>query len=113
MAPGTEVKKGRGGARPHAGRPAKAGLYAAPIRSAEDRIVDHLPQIVDAMIDLALGVRVEERSEDGGARVYQRPPDRQAGAGLLDRIMGKAVERKEITGPEGNILRIIIEGEGM
>ena len=89
------VGSGRGGARPGAGRKPKAETYARPIRAAEDRIADRLPVLVDRLLDLASGVTVQEVGSDGEARVYTRPPDRQAAEYLLNRIMGKPTDRSE------------------
>lgn len=84
-----------GGARPGAGRPANKQLYHADIRKAERKIKDRLPEIVEAQITLALGVWVKEETELGQV-VYQKPPDFRAAQYLMDRLMGKPVERTEI-----------------
>lgn len=85
-----------GGARPGAGRKAKAEKFAGSISRAERKIADRLPTIIDRMFDLADGVTVQEVDEDGGIRVYTRPPDYKACAYLIDRILGKTKERKEV-----------------
>ena len=98
----------RGGARPGAGRKAKRDKYGTAIQRAEKQIVDKLPQLIDNMMALADGVLVEETTLTGGRVVYQRPPDRQANEYLINRIMGKPTERQEVSGPEGEALRITI-----
>lgn len=51
-----------GGARPGAGRKPKRTKYELTVTQAEDKIVDHLPQILDNLLHLANGgyERVEE-----------------------------------------------------
>lgn len=51
-----------GGARPRAGRKPKKNKYELTVIQAEDKIVDHLPQILDNLLHLANGgyERVEE-----------------------------------------------------
>ncbi len=51
----------------------KAELYAMPVKAAEKRIVERLPSLIDNMLTLAEGVKVE-----GAGNVYSRPPDRDA-----------------------------------
>jgi hypothetical protein len=104
-----------GGARPGAGRKPKAEKYRPAINKAEKKIVDKLPSIVDSMIDLAEGVKVEEIDLlTGEPRVYSRPPDRAACQYLIDRILGKPVERQEHTGENGGAIeiatRIVVDG---
>jgi hypothetical protein len=83
------------------GRPAKADKHARPIARAEKRIADRLVDLVDKQLELAFGVWREETLPDGETRiVYQQPPDRHAIEYLLNRIMGKPTERRELSGPE-------------
>lgn len=89
-----------GGARPGAGRKPKAEKFKLPIAKAEKKIADRLPWLVDKAMELAEGVVIQEPDAEGSPRIYQRPPDRQAIQYLLDRIMGKPTERKEITMPD-------------
>jgi hypothetical protein len=92
---------GTGGRRPGAGRKPKAFkrvVNETPIQAAEGKIRDRLPWLVDKMLELAEGV-YEERSVTEGVRVvYKQPPDRQAIAYLIDRVMGKASQPVEIIG---------------
>ena len=87
---------GHGGARSGAGRKPKDEKFKIPIAKAEKKIADKLPWLVDQALELAEGVVIQERDKDGTPRIYQRPPDMKAIAYLVDRIMGKATERKEI-----------------
>lgn len=104
----------RGGARDGAGRLTKEELYAKPIRRAEKKIVDNLPNIIDALLDLATGAYVEEMREDGTIRRYQARPDREACRYLIDRIAGKPTERKEInkTGDAPKQIQIFLPDNG-
>lgn len=76
----------RGGARPGAGRkkgdgkgvgqrPPKRKVYESPIREAEGRIRDRLPELVDMALKLAL------EGEDAKMVVY-----------CIDRILGKPTQ---------------------
>ncbi len=90
-----------------AGRPRKTEKFARPIARAEKQIVDKLPEIIAAQLELALGVKVEELSATTGEpTVYQRPPDRAAAQYLIDRILGKPTERQELTGADGASLAV-------
>jgi hypothetical protein len=100
------MANGNGGARPGAGRPRKAEKYAVPVRKAEKRILDRLPQLVDNLLLLADGVTVAELSGEERI-VYSKPPDRQANEYLVNRIMGKPTERQELTGEDGNPIQVI------
>ena len=89
-----------GGARPGAGRKPKDEKFKQPIARAEKQIADRLPWLIDRMMELAEGVRVEKYGLTGLV-VYQQAPDYKAIAYLVDRIMGKPTERREITGDDG------------
>jgi hypothetical protein len=95
-----------GGARPGAGRKPKADKHAGVITRAEKRIADKLPTLIDKMMELAHGVTVQEVDKEGGLIVYTKAPDRQAAEYLINRIMGKPTERKEVTGPEGGPVEV-------
>lgn len=114
----------KGGARPGAGRKPQGIKSLTPVVAAEARIRDRLPSLIDNLFALADGVTVQEETSQGGTRVYTRPPDRQANEYLINRIMGKPIDRKEVSGPEGgpiqmdlskmsdDELRAIVEAEG-
>lgn len=89
-----------GGARPGAGRKPKAEKFKVPIAKAEKKIADKLPWLIDQALELAEGVVVQEFDKEGNPRIYQRPPDMGAIKYLVDRIMGKATERREVTLPK-------------
>lgn len=57
-----------GGARPRAGRKRKATKYELAVTEAEDKIVDHLPTILENLLELANGgyERVEEEWQPAG-----------------------------------------------
>lgn len=71
------------------GRPRTREKHAPAVRVAEKKIVDRLPEIVDAQIRLALGVMVEDVNiVTGDLTVYREPPDGKAGQYLINRILG-------------------------
>jgi hypothetical protein len=111
------------------GRPRKKDKYSGAVTKAESRIVDRLPELIDNMFYLATGgyERVEEQWAPAGSlwvgsgefarRMYPEAEadelvlvkrtvtvadkDRAANIYLIDRIMGKPIERKEHTGADG------------
>lgn len=85
-----------GGARPGSGRKPKDEKFKQPIAKAEKQIADKLPWLIDKMLELADGVYVEKIGVNG-TMVYQQAPDYKALSYLVDRIMGKPTERKELT----------------
>jgi hypothetical protein len=87
---------GTGGARPGAGRKKKTVKFETQIQKAESMIADRLPWLVDKAMELAEGVYVEKPGLTGSF-IYQLPPDMGAIKYLVDRIMGKPTERKELT----------------
>lgn len=104
----------RGGARPGAGRPAKAEKYGGHVAAAEDRIADRLPELIDNLFRLAAGVQVyrarkgkgpiaegEDLAEADEAEFYLTPPDFRANEYLINRILGRPTERHEHTGADG------------
>jgi hypothetical protein len=86
------------------GRPRKSEKYGGHIVAAQDLIADRLPCLIRNMFELADGVTVEEPMPNGGVRVYSRAPDRQANEYLINRIMGKPIERHEHSGEDGDPL---------
>ena len=100
---GVKGMTGSGGVRPGAGRKPKAEKYQRPISTAEKRIADRLPAIVDAMLSLALGVSVQE---EGKPTIYAKPPDRLACEYLMNRIMGRPTEQAAETETRGEPLQV-------
>lgn len=83
----------RGGARPNAGRKRTRERFERPVETAEKRIADRLPELIDRLFGM---------SEEGNynATVY-----------LVDRVLGKprqAVDA-EVTGKDGAEIRIKVE----
>lgn len=90
--------KKNGGARPGAGRKPRDEKFKVPIAKAEKKIADKLPTLIDKALELAEGVLVEDFNiVTMQTTVYQKPPDLGAIKYLVDRIMGKPTERKEVT----------------
>jgi hypothetical protein len=77
-------------------------VFESEIAAAKKRIADRLPELIDAQVDLALGVTVHEVDEEtGGVRVYTRPPCWRSAQYLTNRIMGTPTQHTEITGADG------------
>ncbi len=85
---------GRGGRRPGAGRKPKAVKHETAIQSAERRICDRLPELIDKLFELSMGVLVEGQMPQGMV-VYQQPPSFKALEYLVNRVMGRPTERHE------------------
>lgn len=95
------MTSGHGGSRPGSGRKSRDEKFKLPIAKAEKRIADNLPMLIDKALELAQGVLVEDVNIVTMQRsVYQKPPDLGAIKYLVDRIMGKPTERREITTPD-------------
>lgn len=89
------------------GRRPKAIKFARPIARAEKQIADHLPELIGNMLVLASGVLIEETNPvTGKEQVYRKPPDRQANEYLINRILGKPIERAEISGADGGPIQL-------
>lgn len=91
------MANGHGGARPGAGRRPRPKQHEQAIEAAEAQIVEALPNVIGALLELSLGITVQEVDEKTGAiNVYTRPPDGKAGMYLVDRILGKPTQRAEV-----------------
>jgi glucose dehydrogenase len=98
------VANGHGGSRPGAGRKSTGATFASEIQAAKRRIADQLPQLIDNLLTLANGVTVHEVDQDGGVKIYAKPPDRKANEYLINRILGTPMVRIEADiDPEGTI----------
>lgn len=93
-----------GGQRPGAGRKPKAEKFATAINRAEKQIADRLPELLDNMFRLAMGVVIQETDHDGETLVYQKPPDYKSNEYLINRILGKPTEHQEVSAPGGEPL---------
>lgn len=116
------------------GRPRKRDKFGRPIARAEKQIADRLPELIENMFYLANGgyERVEEEWQPAGLvyvgsgefarRAFPDLPadqlvlvkrkssiadkDRQANEYLINRIMGKPIERQEIGGVDGGLIEV-------
>lgn len=91
---------GRGGARTGAGRkPLSVNrvLYPAPIQTAEAKIAERLPWLIDQMFLLAKGVQVQKIDSKGRVLTWIQPPDRAAIEYLMNRVMGMPKQPVDIT----------------
>jgi DNA-binding cell septation regulator SpoVG len=75
------------------GKKGRSGRKPAP-KTLIDRMLavsePHLPEIQQALVDLALGVKIGETNENGqSVNVYAKPPDKEAAAEILNRHFGK------------------------
>ena len=71
------------------------------IEKAEMYAARTLPKYIKLLEGLARGVLVVMTNKKGDEEVYRIPPDRQALQYLMDRGMGKTVNKTEITGEDG------------
>ncbi len=113
-----------GGARPGAGRPRKREKFAGQIAKAEKQICDHLPELIDLQMSRARGVLLIDTEDKVNAllkaletrlgdnddvrelkevikHTFTTTPDEKALEYLINRIMGKPTERKELSGEIG------------
>ena len=94
--------------------PTDDGGYAKPrriskreaIEKAEMYIAKNLPRYAKKLHELAMGITVEGIKR-GEPVVYLVPPDRGAIEYLMERGMGKAPQRHEITGDQGGAIQIV------
>jgi hypothetical protein len=63
-------------------------------RAAKEQIAAKLTDLVNNMIKLADGVKVQKASAKDD-EIFDRPPDRQANEYLIDRVLGKVSVRSE------------------
>ena len=109
------VTSKRGGVRRGAGRLRKREIYATNIAEAEALICKELPRLIAKYFELAQGVKVAGKSGRGGREtVYERPPDGKVIADLLNRVMGKPVDRVETenVGEEAEAFVIVLPDNG-
>jgi hypothetical protein len=96
-----------GGARPNSGRKKTRDVNESAVREAEKKIRDRLPQIIDNLLILAGGVKVEETTAEGETVVYKKPPCRQTNEYLVNRILGKPTEKVESENSGGMTVRVV------
>ena len=78
--------------------PGKTDLVR-PIATAEKRILDPRTDIIERLIELALGVALPQEN-DNAPHVYTRRPNKQAAQYLVDRILGQPSLSVETSGPQ-------------
>ena len=61
-------------------------------RAVKEQIAAKLPDLINNMMKLADGVKVEKASAKDDD-IFERPPDRQANEYLIDRVLGKISAR--------------------
>ena len=78
------------------------------IARADAFLAKNLLKHLKLLRELATGIKVMKPSKDGEeSEVYMVPPDRQAIEYLVDRAMGKAQSRTELTGEGGGPVKIV------
>lgn len=89
-----QKKGGNGGKRAGAGRPRNEERFEPQIKKAHALIKKRWTEVVDALIDSAIGITFRETDEDtGGINIYTKAPDTKAAMYLLDRVMGKPTQQ--------------------
>lgn len=91
-------------------RPSKRAIMSIP--DAEERIKKALPDLLDRMIDLAMGalavgVVIDKDTGFPKQRVYKTLPDQKALAFLIEHGIGRVPQRVELTGKEGKPMEIV------
>lgn len=128
--PNSDKRKGaakdgsrRGGARPNSGpkpkvvKVAVSHLHAAvDLSKCEDietivlaKLTEVAPKCIDNLVKLADGIIVKDVNLDGTVDYFETPPDRQANEYLLNRLLGKPTERKEVTGESGQPIAVAVQ----
>lgn len=97
-----------GGARPGSGRKKKVVIAKPSIEALNAAFAASAPYVESAMLDLIRGVYREEQRPDGMIRVYQQPPDRAMIIEVANRFLGKVTEKRELSGPDGGAIPLII-----
>lgn len=82
----------------------RRGAGAAPSLATETdkSIAERLPLLVESLVLLAVGVKVEKQTEQG-EQVYSLPPNRLAAEYLINRVLGKPTERTQQIGGETSL----------
>src|SRR4051794_14941787 len=93
-----KARSGHGGARPNSGpRPAAVKAAIADVNAATTaRLTEWLPDLLSNLKKLADGVYLKDENEDGTVEYFTCPPDFKANQYLVDRLLGKPTERKEV-----------------
>lgn len=78
----------------------------------EEAIKGQLPSLLQALIDLATGVKVQEMKKNAetgewAENIYYEKPDRLAAQFLIENVIGKVPTRVELTGKDGEPMKVI------
>ena len=108
MKPANPKPKGRGGPRPGSGRKKKAVKFA-DLKTITDAELESIvrDEVPTAMRELVRGVGIVEPTKTG-ERYYRQPPNLGAIIACLDRVFGKVTEKRELSGPDGGAIPLII-----
>lgn len=81
------------------------------IKMANGRISEHLPEIIDKLIELGRGVEAVGRERGNGKEyVYSIPPNFKALEYLCNRVLGKPVDEATL-GEKGSVTEITVRYE--
>ncbi len=74
----------------------KSSAATSQSASAEmDRVItSNLPALINSLLKLAAGVQLEKETADG-EQVYRLPPNRLAAEYLINRVLGRPIERTD------------------
>lgn len=98
---------GKGGKRENAGR--KKGSPNKAKRELQELINDSVVNKCLTNLEiLANGVVLQKEDKKGNTKIYTAAPDYFANAYLLDQKFGKARQRQEITGKDGEKFEMVI-----
>jgi hypothetical protein len=70
-----------------------------PSIATDSSITEKLPQLVESLMQLAIGVTIEKETQQG-KQVYALPPNRLAAEYLINRVLGKPTERTQSSNTE-------------
>jgi hypothetical protein len=70
-----------------------------PVLDTDRYIQERLPQLVECLINMAVGVAVEKVTEKG-EQVYTVPPNRLAAEYLINRALGRPTEKAQLAAAE-------------
>ncbi len=72
---------------------------ATPTAETDRSIAENLPKLVETLLNIAVGIKIEKDTADG-KQVYTQPPNRMAAEYLINRVLGKPAERIQTDGAD-------------
>ena len=79
-------------------------VHANAIMDVEDYVAGRLMEVAVAQVDLATGIKVGVKDPKTGEvmEVYTERPDGKVGVSILDRFLGRPLQRQEVHSTGGN-----------